>query len=43
MFFTTPSVLHLRREEKALAEAAALRVWSKRLEAIFPKGKGEDA
>jgi transposase-like protein len=31
----------LRRKEKALAEAAALLVLSKKLEAIFPKDKGE--
>ena len=33
----------LRRKEKALAEAAALLVLSKKLEAIFPKDKDEDA
>ena len=33
----------LRRKEKALAEAAALLVLSKKLEAIFPQDKGEDA
>ena len=33
----------LRRKEKALAEAAALLVLSKKLEAIFPKDRGEDA
>ncbi len=32
----------LRRKEKALAEAAALLVLSKKLEAIFPKDKDED-
>lgn len=31
----------LHRKEKALAEAAALLVLSKKLEAIFPKDKGE--
>jgi len=31
----------LRRKEKALAETAALLVLSKKLEAIFPKEKGE--
>jgi len=31
----------LHRKEKALAEAAALLVLSKKLEAIFPKHKGE--
>lgn len=31
----------LQRKEKALAEAAALLVLSKKLEAIFPKDKGE--
>lgn len=31
----------LRRKEKALAEAAALLVLSKKLEAIFSKDKGE--
>jgi transposase len=31
----------LRRKEKALAEAAALLVLSKKLEAIFPKGEAE--
>ena len=33
----------LRRKEKALAEAAALLVLSKKLEAIFPKDRDEDA
>jgi hypothetical protein len=33
----------LRRKDKALAEAAALLVLSKKLEAIFPKDKDEDA
>lgn len=33
----------LRRKEKALVEAAALLVLSKKLEAIFPKDKDEDA
>jgi transposase-like protein len=33
----------LRRKEKALAEAAALLVLSKKLEGIFPKDKDEDA
>ena len=33
----------LCRKEKALAEAAALLVLSKKLEAIFPQDKGEDA
>jgi len=33
----------LRRKEKALAETAALLVLSKKLEAIFPKDKDEDA
>jgi len=33
----------LRRKEKALAEAAALLVLSKKLEAIFPRDKDEDA
>ena len=33
----------LRRKEKALAEAAALLVLSKKLEAIFPKDEDEDA
>ena len=32
----------LRHKEKALAEAAALLVLSKKLEAIFPKDKDED-
>ncbi|MDT4820041.1 IS3 family transposase ISAzo10 [compost metagenome] len=32
----------LRRKEKALAEAAALLVLSKKLEGIFPKDKDED-
>ena len=32
----------LRRKEKALAEAAALLVLSKKVEAIFNKDKGED-
>lgn len=31
----------LRRKDKALAEAAALLVLSKKLEAIFPKDRGE--
>jgi RNA recognition motif-containing protein len=31
----------LRRKEKVLAEAAALLVLSKKLEAIFPRDKGE--
>ena len=33
----------LRRKDKALAEAAALLVLSKKLEAIFPRDKDEDA
>ncbi|ENO77393.1 transposition helper protein [Thauera sp. 27] len=33
----------LSRKEKALAEAAELLVLSKKLEAIFPKDKDEDA
>ena len=33
----------LRRKEKALAEAAALLVLSKKLEVIFPTDKDEDA
>ncbi|BDB22689.1 hypothetical protein CTP10_R72490 (plasmid) [Cupriavidus sp. P-10] len=33
----------LRRKEKALAEAAALLILSKKLEGIFPKDKDEDA
>ena len=33
----------LRRKEKALAEAAALLVLSKKLKAIFPKDRDEDA
>ncbi len=33
----------LRRKEKALAEAAALLVLSKKLEVIFPKDRDEDA
>ena len=33
----------LRRKDKALAEAAALLVLSKKMEAIFPKDKDEDA
>ena len=33
----------LRRKEKALEEAAALLVLSKKLEAIFPKDRDEDA
>ena len=33
----------LRHKDKALAEAAALLVLSKKLEAIFPQDKGEDA
>lgn len=33
----------LRRKEKALAEASALLVLSKKLEAIFPKDRDEDA
>lgn len=32
----------LKRKEKALAETAALLVLSKKLEAIFPKDRGED-
>jgi len=32
----------LRRKEKALAEAAALLILSKKLEGIFPKDKDED-
>ncbi len=32
----------MRRKERALAEAAALLVLSKKLEAIFPLDKGED-
>ena len=33
----------LRRKEKALAEAAALLILSRKLEGIFPKDKDEDA
>ena len=33
----------LRRKDKALAETAALLVLSKKLEAIFPRDKDEDA